>query len=203
MKKLPYKFFFVNSEKCIGCNLCEYACSLEKAGEINPLKSRIRVMRMHPFINLAVVCKLCENPACVAACPRGALVQSEETRVIRVDNKKCDGCGLCLEACPYGAIQYDEDTDAVVVCDLCDGKPACKEICPVEAIDFSASDEEIKKAWISAYKKWTEESRKFIRLAEKRELDVFNESTATIEKVDEKMRQLLKKQQTQRSRNKI
>ena len=195
MEKTAYKFFYVNPEKCIGCNLCEYACSLKKAGEFNPLKSRIRVVRMHPFINLALVCKLCDDPPCVTSCPRDALTQSEETRVIRVYNEKCDGCGWCIEACPYGAIRYDPDIGAVVICDLCDGKPECKDVCPVEAIDFLASEKDIGERWVEAYRRWIEESGKFIRLAEKGDLDVFKESTATIEKIDEKLRALFEKQQ--------
>lgn len=134
MEKAPYKFFYVNPEKCIGCNLCEYVCSLKKVGCFNPSKSRIRVVRMHPFINLALTCKLCDNPSCVTVCPRKALIQHEKTRVIRVDNDKCDGCSQCIEACPYGAIRYDEDARSVTICDLCEGEPECKEICPLRQL---------------------------------------------------------------------
>lgn len=148
---------------------------------------------MHPFINLALTCRLCDNPPCVTACPRKALTQHEKTRIIHIDSDKCDGCGQCIEACPYGAIRYDEDSRSVAICDLCEGEPECKKICPVEAIEFAASNADIDKAWIAAYKKWVDEARKFIRLAEKGELDVFKDSTATIEKIDEKLRILLEK----------
>lgn len=148
---------------------------------------------MHPFINTAVTCRLCDNPPCVTACPRKALIQRDKTRVIQVDNTKCDGCGLCIEACPYGAIRYDEEARAVVICDLCEGDPECRKICPVEAIEFATSNAEIDKAWTEAYKKWVDEAKKFIRLAEKGDLDVFQNSEATIEKIDEKLRLLFAK----------
>jgi carbon-monoxide dehydrogenase iron sulfur subunit len=193
-QKDAYKFFYVNPEKCIGCNLCEYACSLKKTGDFNPLKSRIRIVRLHPFVNLALVCKLCDDPPCVTACPRNALTQDKETRVIRVDDEKCDGCSWCIEACPYGAVRYEPEIASVVICDLCDGEPECKEICPVEAIEFTVSDEDINKAWAAAYKKLVDEARKVISMAERKDLDIFRESTETIEKIDEKLRQLFEKQ---------
>lgn len=190
------KFIYVNPEKCIACNLCEYACSLEKEKEFNPLKSRIRVVRMHPFINIALVCKLCEDPPCVLSCPRDALTQSEDSRVIQVDQDKCDGCGWCIEACPYGAVRYDADSGAVVICDLCDGNPECIEVCPVEAVEFSDSDEGIREAWSAAYKKWVEEAKKMIDMAEKGDLDIFSDSETTMEKIDEKLRALFEKHET-------
>jgi indolepyruvate ferredoxin oxidoreductase alpha subunit len=36
-----------DSDKCVGCNICEYACSFEKEKVFNPLKSRIRSIRIN------------------------------------------------------------------------------------------------------------------------------------------------------------
>ena len=83
------KFVSADPEKCVGCAVCEYACSMKKENTFNPLKSRIRVVRIHPLINLSLTCRLCEDPPCVAACPRDALTQSEENGVIMVDEDKC------------------------------------------------------------------------------------------------------------------
>ena len=73
------KFVSADPEKCVGCQICEYACSFTKEKAFNPLKSRIRVVRVNQLANMAVTCRLCEDPACVAACPRDALTQSEDT----------------------------------------------------------------------------------------------------------------------------
>jgi len=196
LENIAYRFFFVNPEKCIGCNLCEYACSLEKEGEIIPLKSRIRVVRMNPFISTAMVCKLCDDPPCVTACPTDALSQSQEKRIIRVDEERCDGCGWCIEACPYGAIRYDGDVGAVVICDLCNGKPECKEICPMESIEFLVSNKEMEKKWVSALKFWIDAARKIINITEGKETEVFDESVAN--KIEEKLSLLLEKQKLHR-----
>ena len=66
------KFVTADPEKCIGCVVCEYACSMVNENTFNPTKSRIRAMRMGPLVNLAITCRHCEDPACVAACPRDA-----------------------------------------------------------------------------------------------------------------------------------
>ncbi len=149
----PRKFVAADPDKCVGCSVCEYICSFEKEKVFNPLKSRIRAVRLRPPINLAVTCRLCENPPCVTACPREALEQSEETGVIMVDADKCNGCGWCIEACDYGAITLHPETRVVIVCDLCDGDPKCVEWCPEEALDFVTPDVLAQKARRTAVKK--------------------------------------------------
>ncbi len=156
------KFVSADPEKCVGCAVCEYVCSFEKEKTFNPTKSRIRVVRLHPLINLSVTCRLCEDPPCVAACPRDALEQSEESGVILVDEEKCNGCGWCIEACDYGAIMLHPETRVVFVCDLCDGEPKCVEWCPEEALDFVTRDLLAQKARITVVKKLFQEAMKTV-----------------------------------------
>jgi Fe-S-cluster-containing dehydrogenase component len=126
---------------------------MEHEKTYNPTKSRIRVVRLNPLVNLAIACRLCEDPRCVAACPREALSQSEETGVIMVDEDMCNGCAWCVEACDYGSIQLHPNSRIVFVCDLCDGEPKCVEWCPEEALDFTTKDLLAQKARISSVKK--------------------------------------------------
>ncbi len=156
------KFITADPEKCVGCGVCEYICSFEKEKVFNPLKSRIRVVRLDSIINLAVACRLCEDAPCVAACPRDALTQSEETGIILVDEDKCNGCGWCIEACDYGAIMLHPDKKVVFTCDLCDGQPKCVEWCPEEALDFVNRDVLAQKARITVVKKLFQEALKSI-----------------------------------------
>lgn len=156
------KFVSADPEKCVGCAVCEYVCSFEKEKTFNPTKSRIRVVRLHPLINLSVTCRLCEDPPCVAACPRDALEQSEESGVILVDEEKCNGCGWCIEACDYGAIMLHPETRVVFLCDLCDGEPKCVEWCPEEALDFVTRDLLAQKARITVVKKLFQEAMKTV-----------------------------------------
>ena len=154
------EFVSADPDKCVGCQVCEYICAFEKEKVFNPIKSRIRCVRIHPFVNLAVTCRLCEDAPCVAACPRDALEQSEEKGVILIDEDKCNGCGWCIEACDYGAIQLHPETKKVFVCDLCDGQPQCVEWCPEEALDFTTKDIISQKARITAVKKLFQDALK-------------------------------------------
>jgi Fe-S-cluster-containing hydrogenase component 2 len=185
------KFLAVDPEKCVGCSICEFACSWEKEQVFNPLKSRIRILRGPPFIQLATTCRQCEDTPCIKACPKDALYQSEKTGAIMVEDDKCDGCKWCLEACEYGAIRYDPGANTVAICDLCDGEPKCKEFCPEEAIDFVAEETDITKAWVAASKQWIDASEKLIRMSKgQEETDFLAESKEIMEHIDEKLKEL-------------
>jgi carbon-monoxide dehydrogenase iron sulfur subunit len=155
MKVLQHKQKFVSGDpsKCVGCCVCEYVCSMEHEKTYNPTKSRIRVVRLNPFVNVAIACRLCEDPQCIAACPREALSQSEETGVIMVDEEMCNGCAWCVEACDFGSIQLHPESRVAFVCDLCDGEPQCVEWCPEQALDFITEGVLAQKARISATKR--------------------------------------------------
>lgn len=57
-------------------------------------------------------------------------------KIIRIDEKKCDGCGKCIPACAEGAIQL-VNGKAVLVSDVyCDGLGACLGDCPLGAISM-------------------------------------------------------------------
>jgi carbon-monoxide dehydrogenase iron sulfur subunit len=193
-KEPPRRFLSVNPEKCVGCSICEFACSLEKEGTLNPVKSRIRIIRGPPFIHLATTCRQCEDTPCIRSCPKEALYQSKETGAILVDDDKCDGCNWCLEACEYGAIRFDKDADTVVICDLCDGNPKCKEMCPEEAIDFVSEESDIMKAWVAASKKWIDASERLVEMAKGEAItDFLADSREIMERVDEKYKELFEK----------
>ncbi|MBS3794127.1 MAG: 4Fe-4S dicluster domain-containing protein [Candidatus Thorarchaeota archaeon] len=144
-----HKFVSCDPDLCTGCTVCEYACSLEKDGVFNPIRSRIRALRVYPSGNLAIACRMCEDAPCVIACPRDALQQSEEDGHIIVDEDKCNGCGWCVEACDFGAITVGPDKIAIV-CDLCDGEPKCIDVCPVEALSLQSRETKARKSRISA-----------------------------------------------------
>ena len=145
------KFVSVDPSKCTGCGICEYTCALEKEeNTLNPLRSRIRVVRMTPLFNFALACRFCEDAKCVTACPEDALSQCEQTGIIMVKEQKCKGCDWCIQACPHGGITIHSDTGVAVACDLCDGEPKCVEFCPEEALELVCTDEEAEKRFNEA-----------------------------------------------------
>tara|TARA_Y100000310_G_scaffold146393_1_gene145712 strand:- start:241 stop:1050 length:810 start_codon:yes stop_codon:yes gene_type:complete len=65
-----------------------------------------------------------------------------EREIIKIDEKKCNGCGLCIPNCPEGAIQII-DGKARLISDLfCDGLGACIGHCPENAIQVEKREAE-------------------------------------------------------------
>jgi ferredoxin len=62
--------------------------------------------------------------------------------IIKIDEEKCNGCGLCIPSCPEGALQMI-DGKARLVSDLfCDGLGACIGHCPEGAITIEEREAE-------------------------------------------------------------
>jgi TPP-dependent indolepyruvate ferredoxin oxidoreductase alpha subunit len=141
-----------NSDKCVGCEICEYACSFEKEGVFNPLKSRIRAVRVNLIKNSTITCKACINAPCVTACPENALTQSRETGTITIDQTKCKGCDWCMEACQFGVLTMNPSTLKAQICDTCGGDPKCVPACPESALSLiGRSNDKIVTGDIGCY----------------------------------------------------
>lgn len=156
-------YLLVDIEKCQGCASCMLACSLVHEGVESLSLSRIQVIQnsFESFPRDVTIeqCRQCIDPACVEACPTGALAADARHGHVRlVDKGKCIGCGSCYDACPYtpsrAFLAADRAFDGELKsrkCDLCanapyhwdeagggpDGKQACVAVCPVGAIMFT------------------------------------------------------------------
>ena len=81
------------------------------------------------------ICEHCLNPACVAACPAGAIYKRDEDGIVLVDQEACRGWRFCVSACPYKKIYFNWKTHKSEKCTFCyprieAGLPTiCSETC--------------------------------------------------------------------------
>lgn len=57
-------------------------------------------------------------------------------RIIKINENRCNGCGLCVPDCPEGAIQMINGKARLISDLYCDGLGACIGTCPEGAIDI-------------------------------------------------------------------
>jgi len=149
-------YLLVDTMKCAGCESCMLACSMVHTGETNLSLSRIQinnnVFAGFPGGVEQNQCRQCPYPACVDACPTGAMhVDAENGNIRTVDEAKCIGCERCVNACPFtpSRVQWNFEDKNAQKCDLCANAPymtdaggpggmqACVAVCPTQAISFT------------------------------------------------------------------
>jgi formate dehydrogenase iron-sulfur subunit len=127
-------------DRCVGCKTCAAACY--HSHHLMPAVQHARLA----VGALPLLCRQCERPPCVEACPSGAM-ERDPSGVVRRSMLLCWGCGSCIIACPFGVLPTDLTRRVVPKCDLCEdittagGRPRCVAACPAGALDFVAPDE--------------------------------------------------------------
>lgn len=122
---------------CVGCRYCELVCVFNKEKTCSTSRTRIVIEKNElEGIDRPNVCRQCEEPMCVAACPTEALYKDEKTGVVVFVEEECIKCQACVAACPFGSIWFNEEIDSILKCDLCGGDPACVKICPTKALSL-------------------------------------------------------------------
>jgi nitrate reductase beta subunit len=87
------------------------------------------------LFHLPRICEHCLNPACVSACPSGAMYKREEDGIVLVDQDTCRGWRMCVTACPYKKVYSNHKTGKAEKCTFCfprieAGQPTiCSETC--------------------------------------------------------------------------
>jgi formate dehydrogenase iron-sulfur subunit len=151
--------------RCVGCGWCQRACkeanglpgaTLIPGDSQAPLSAenwtRIEFQETEQNGQMVRVfakrqCMHCLHPACVSACPVGALHRLEDGAVV-YDQSRCIGCRYCMMACPFGVPKFDwnETLPTIHKCFFCADRqaqglePACAAACPTGALTFGDRD---------------------------------------------------------------
>ena len=149
-----HAFIECDEMRCVGCGICQMACSMKHFGVINKELSRIQVRKYLLPLPKAVqtTCLQCrdEERECEKACPVDPPVIHFDKKTLHmvVDVDRCLGfkCGKCREACSAKAVRfYPSVTKEAFVCDLCDTEntgeraPECVNVCPYTALYFKST----------------------------------------------------------------
>ncbi|MDD5466372.1 MAG: nitrate reductase subunit beta [Anaerolineales bacterium] len=98
-------------------------------------RAQLQELERLVFNYLPRICNHCLNPACVAACPSGAIYKRAEDGVVLVNENKCRAWRMCVAACPYKKVYYNWSTGKSEKCILCFPRletgqaPACAHSC--------------------------------------------------------------------------
>lgn len=62
------------------------------------------------------------------------MINVAKRKIIKIDEEKCNGCGVCIPSCPEGALQVIDGKARLISDIFCDGLGACLGHCPEGAI---------------------------------------------------------------------
>lgn len=61
-------------------------------------------------------------------------------KIVKINEEKCNGCGLCITGCHEGALQLIDGKAKLISDSYCDGLGACLPACPMDAISIIERD---------------------------------------------------------------
>lgn len=150
--------FIHNNVDCIGCRACEIACKDKNGLASGPRFRRVQYIEGGTYPDVYVYkvnmsCNHCAEPACLPACPTGAIFKRKDNGIVDIDSTLCIGCRRCEAVCPYGAPQFDPEDSLVKKCNLCvdeiaaGRKPYCVMACMMRVLDVGPIDRLLEGTW--------------------------------------------------------
>ena len=147
MAKPDYLHFFIDPNRCIGCQSCLQACSECDTHRGESMIHLEYVNRAESVQTVPVVCMHCNQPTCAEVCPADAIKRTGDGVVQSARKPRCIACGNCVVACPFGVPELYEDRKIMMKCDMCydrtsvGKKPMCATVCPSQALFFGTREQ--------------------------------------------------------------
>ena len=147
MPKPDHLHFFIDPNRCIGCQACVQACTECDTHRGESMIHLEYVDRGHSVQTVPVVCMHCEQPTCAEVCPADAIKRTGDGIVQSARKPRCIACGNCVVACPFGVPEVYEDRQIMMKCDMCydrtsvGKKPMCATVCPSQALFFGSREQ--------------------------------------------------------------
>jgi len=135
---MPHWAMVIDLRKCIGCETCRHVCDhLNDGGWRQVMDMVMQDNQKGQNLSITMGCMHCAVPPCLDVCPTGA-TEHRIDGIVKIDYRRCIGCGSCILACPYKArkITFDhkvphqkgfapehhgrKNQDRIGVCGKCD-----------------------------------------------------------------------------------
>jgi Fe-S-cluster-containing dehydrogenase component len=139
--------FFIDPNRCIGCQACVQACSECDTHKGHPLIHLEFVDRARTTQTVPVVCMHCDSPTCAEVCPADAIKKTGDGVVQSARKPRCIACNNCVLACPFGVPKMKTEFELMMKCDMCydrtsaGKKPMCATVCPSGALTFATREQ--------------------------------------------------------------
>jgi len=145
---VPAQFeFFVDPNRCIGCQSCVQACTECDTHRGHPMIHLQYVDRAVSVQTVPVICMHCDSPTCAEVCPADAIKRTADGVVQSARKPRCIACNNCVLACPFGVPKMNNDFQLMMKCDMCYDrtasglKPMCASVCPSGALWYGTREE--------------------------------------------------------------
>lgn len=60
--------------------------------------------------------------------------------IVKIDEKLCNGCGVCISPCAEGALELVNGKARVIKEEMCDGAGFCLGVCPTGALSLEVRE---------------------------------------------------------------